>query len=164
VIEILCYYTDQPSLDVMEIIKADAAKIGVQIKINVVSENTSVAINEDRNWDLMFYQAPGTAKHPASGGHQMCMTTRPYRNPESETFKKYADLKAAWDSIPDAFSAEGIAASQAVAAFNFENTDIIPIYTANTIMTYNAARIEVPETAFDHNDHVLDLHLWKMLA
>jgi len=164
VIEIFCYYTDQLSLDVLEIIKADAAKIGVQMKINVVAENSSVAMNEERNWDIMFYQAPGTAKHPASAGHQLCMTSRPYRNPESPTFKKYEELRDAWNAISDSFSPEGIAASQAIAAFNYENVDVIPIYTASSIIVYNTARIEIPETAFDHNDNVLDFHLWKMLA
>ncbi len=161
-IEIFCYYADQISRDVLEIIKADAAKIGVKIEIDVVTENASTAMNTERNWDLLFYQAPGTEKCPSSAASQLC-TTRTYRPSTGANYAKYKELWTAWSSIADSYSPEGIAASQALAAFNYQNTDIIPIYSSDSLVVYNAARVQIPETAFDNNDEVLDLHLWKML-
>lgn len=162
-IDILCYYTDQVSSDVLEIIKADAAKIGVKININIVAENAGVAIYDDRNFDLVFMLGDGSTLNPAKG--LIRYTTDEAVNYVVMTSwipEKYAPLKAAVDAeVPgtEAYTA----AVQAVIAANQEDVLFIPIYVQSTVITYNAAHIYVPDTAFDYYDNVFDLHEWKML-
>ena len=162
-LDIITYYTDQVSYDVLEIIKADAAKIGVKVNIIVAAENPGVALYEERNFDMMFFLGGGNKLNPATG----LLTTLAT---DSENFlymtswipEKYAPLKAAVDAEVEG-TPEHLAAVHAAIAANQEDVLVIPIYIQSTVMTYNAAHIEVPETAFDYFDNVFDLHEWKML-
>lgn len=162
-IDILCYYTDQVSRDVLEIIKADAAKIGVKVNINVVAENPGAAIYDDRNFDLLFFMNGGSTTSPAFGvGQYLGTDAENYVTMTEWIPEKYAPLYDALVAAEDG-SAEQAAATKALYAANQEDVLIIPIYVQSMIMTYNTAHIYVPETAFDYFDNNFDLDQWQML-
>lgn len=161
-IDVLCYYTDQVSLDILELIKSDAAKIGVKMNINVVSENAGTAIYTDRNFDMMFYQGNGKSQNPAEGLSDLTKESETYLYPTAWIHEKYIPL---WDAIT--IEVPGTEAHtkavHAMIAANQEDVLIIPVYINATVITYNAAHVSIPDTAFDYYDDVLDLHEWKML-
>lgn len=163
VIEICCYYTDQPSLDVLEIIKADGAKIGVQFEIDVVTENAGDYLYTTRNYDIVFYQGGGSDDNPFIGyavlqpGGTWTMV-----HPCDWLDEKYGPLIEKVYGLT-AGTPEFDEAMNDLAKANYDDTIIIPIYVNSTVMCYNGAVLEIPETAFDYYDGVLDLHLWKML-
>lgn len=161
-IEILCYYSDQASLDVLEIFKADAAKIGVKIKVNVVTENAGVAIYTDKNFDLLFFQGNGKALDPGEGLSNLTKESWTFMYPTSWVPEKYGPLQDAKNAeVPG--TKEFTAALHAMIAANQADVLFIPVYVNATVITYNAAHVYIPETAFDFYDDVLDLHEWKML-
>lgn len=161
-IEILCYYTDQPSLDVLEIIKADAAKIGVKMKVNVITENAGVAIYTDKNFDIMFFQGNGKALDPGEGLSNLTKESWTFTYPTSWIPEKYGPLQDAKNAaVPG--TEEFTTALHAMIAANQEDMLFIPVYVNATVITYNTAHVYIPETAFDYYDDVLDLHEWKML-
>ena len=163
VIEICCYYTDQVSLDVLEIIKADGAKIGVQFEIDVVTENAGDYLYTTRNYDIVFYQGGGSDTNPFIGYAVL--------NPAgSWTMVHPCDwLDEKYGALIDEVNKyqtetpEFIAAMHAISKANYDDTIIIPLYVNSTVMCYNSDVLYIPETAFDYYDNVLDLHLWKML-
>ena len=66
-IDIMTFYQDQATADLMEIIKNDAAQIGVKVEVNVISsEVASQAIYEDRNFDMLFFMLTGGDAAPSS--------------------------------------------------------------------------------------------------
>ena len=166
VIDVLCYYTDQVSLDVLEIFKSDAAKIGVKVNINVVSENVGDAIYTDRNFDMLFYQGGANALVPHSGLQELRSTgTETYIHEGAKWVgEKYDKLFEAVDACEVQGSPEHMAAYAEIAKANFEDNIIIPIYVNSFVIAYNSARVSIPETAFDHYDNDLHFEDWTMLS
>ena len=163
VIEICCYYTDQPSLDVLEIIKADGAKIGVQFEIDVVTENAGDYLYTTRNYDLMFYQGGGGDLSPFIGAGVLKSTSAwTFMHPTAWINEKYDPMITELEALT-AGTDEFTAQMNKIAKANYDDTLIIPIYVNSTVMCYNGDVLYIPDTAFDYYDNVLDLHLWKML-
>ena len=152
----------EASLDVLEIIKADAAKIGVKMKVNVITENAGVAIYTDKNFDMMFFQGNGKALDPGEGLSNLTKESWTFTYPTSWIPEKYGPLQDAKNAaVPG--TEEFITALHAMIAANQEDMLFIPVYVNATVITYNTAHVYIPETAFDYYDDVLDLHEWKML-
>lgn len=163
VIEICCYYTDQVSLDVLEIIKADGASIGVQFEIDVVTENAGDYLYTTRNYDIMFYQGGGGDLNPFIGAGTLKSTSAwTFMHPCDWINEKYDPMITELEGLV-AGTPEYTEQMNKIAKANYDDTIIIPIYVNSTVMCYNSDVIYVPETAFDYYDNVLDLHLWKML-
>jgi len=163
VIEICCYYTDQVSLDVLEIIKADGASIGVQFEIDVVTENAGDYLYTTRNYDIMFYQGGGGDLSPFIGSGVLKSTSAwTFMHPCDWINEKYDPMIIELEGLV-AGTPEYTEQMNKIAKANYDDTIIIPIYVNSTVMCYNSDVIYVPETAFDYYDNVLDLHLWKML-
>lgn len=162
VIEICCYYTDQASLDVLEIIKADGASIGVQFEIDVVTENAGDYLYKTRNYDIMFYQGGGGDLNPFIGAGVLKSTSAwTFMHPCDWINEKYDPMITDLEALK-AGTDEYTEQMNKIAKANYDDTIIIPLYVNKTIMCYNGDVLDIPETAFDYYDNVLDLHLWKM--
>ncbi len=167
-IDIVTYYQDQATADLLEIIKTDAAQIGVKIEIHVVaSEVATAAIYDDRNYDILFFMLTGGSAAPCSPVIEQLHSEGPvYYGHDKEENKwmgeKYDPLRAALYSYsPD--TTEYKTAVQDIAEAIYEDCVIIPVYVNATVIVYNQAVLSIPDTEFDHYDNVLHFDQWKML-
>lgn len=165
-LDIFCYYTDQLSLDVLEIIKTDAAKIGLKVNIDAHGDDAAAA-QALGNFDLIFHQAAGANIYPCNyieGGLHKDWGSKwfGFDKPENEWLLKYTAMaEEAWEY--DVADQKYYDLMHKMQAEMFEDCLTIPIYINSTVLVYNAAQVFIPETAFDKGDNKLDLHLWKML-
>lgn len=162
-IDMICYYTDQGSLDCGEILKADFAAAGVKLNYIIVTENASVVIYTDMNWDMMYYNAGASDVDPTGGLNNIIGASWTFMHPCTEIVDMFTPLVQTKDAT-NKNTPERTAACQALQKLNAEQTIIIPLYVNSFIAVHNAGKVYIPETAFDFYDSVLDLHLWKMLV
>lgn len=168
-IDIMTFYQDQGTADILEIIKNDAEQIGVKVNINVISADVAeAAIYEDRNFDMLFFMLTGSDTAPSSPVIEELHSAGPvYYGHDKEENKwmgeKYDPLREVLYTATSATDPEYVAAVQDIADYIYEDCVIIPVYVNATVIVYNQAVLYIPDTEFDYFDSVFHYDQWKLL-
>ena len=162
-LDILCAFSGEEYVAVMESIREDAAKIGVTVNIYTnTTPGSATQLISERNYDLVLYGFSGSLKNPFAGLSELgsdaflpCMAQCDWVTAKYDALLKAA---ASYDEGSDAF----MAAMNAAAEANFEDRLIIPLYAESYVVCYNEARVFIPAEAFDYNDQNFRFEDWRM--
>lgn len=141
-IDLAYYYTDQTTIDIMEVIKADFASIGVNLNPILLTGDVSGLVYEESNFDLIYVN---------NGGVNPCDTYQALRPSTGYTFlgddEKRAEIweeavsnyKSAKDSVERKKYADELQ------ALDYQYRYAIPVYVMDTVVVYNTSHVSIPE-------------------
>lgn len=164
-IDLAVYYTDQATLDCLELLTQDFAEAGVTISTRVITENAAEELYTLSNFDLLYAQI-GAGETASARGYFQYSNSRTYKFITQDTAlgeSGWDELLARYDAA-EAYSDERRAVAQEMQIKGYEECVIIPVYANPTMMVYNAAKLYIPETEFDEYDSCFHFDQWKMLG
>ena len=141
-IDLAYYYSDQTTIDIMEVIKADFASIGVKLNPILLTGDTNNLIYVESNFDLLYCK---------NGGVNPCDTYQSLRPSTGYTFlgddEKRAEI---WEDLVTSYktatdSVERKKYADELQALDYQYRYAIPAYVLDTVVVYNAANVSIPE-------------------
>lgn len=158
VYDIYSYYTDQNTTDLLAYMKQNFADAGVQVEIHQVDTGTWATVSAGRNFDIN-YGSNGARTNAVQLYETVCGFFSQNRGLQEERSALYdADYKA-WLATSDEAAARQY--SDRLQASLLDFCDQIPVYAMNTIVTYNAKRLTVPENLFAFDNQTLRNWHWS---
>ena len=162
-VRIAYYYTDQTSIDVIDLIVQNLAEGGIKAESFLLSGDLAQLIYVDRNYDMIFC---GEAADDPGQMYFYLLGVGGYfddiivdKEVREEMFNRLIDE---YNATTD-FEAQKVIAWQ-LQENGVELCAVAPVVTINKLAMYNTARLEVPEEIFEIDWSTRDWRFedWKL--
>lgn len=145
--DILYYYTDQTTHDIMAMIKQDFAEAGVKIEYKCYTDNLNDVIYKQSNFDLIYAYSVASSEYPAAIMATLrSSSTYKFIGMENDRKKLIDPLYSRYQATIDPMELSEI--SKELQAVNFEHCYALPCYSLTTYCAYNTARVYIPADVF----------------
>ena len=159
-IEVITYYTDQATADLMGFMKQNLEEAGLTVEVAILDAGAFTAREESGNWDIE-YASNGARTLATMQYETVCaFFSQDYGMKEERAQVCEPDYNA-WLAAQD--EAEARKYSDALQATLVDNCYQIPIYAMNTIVTYNT-RVQLPEGMCNYDNMITRNWHWDEWA
>ena len=159
-VDIITYYTDQATADLMAFMKQNLEEAGLTVEIAIMDAGAFTAREATGNWDIE-YGSNGARTLATMQYETVCgFFSQDYGMKDERTQVFDPDYNA-WLAAQD--EAEARKYSDALQATLVDNCYQIPIYAMNTIVTYNT-RVQLPEGMCNYDNMITRNWHWDEWA
>lgn len=141
-IDLVYYYDDQTTADIMAMLVQDFASIGVRINAQLISGDLNAIIYDERNFDMIYLKVSGVN---AADTYRLVSSAfgQAYIGNEEQRDEVYADLVSQYMSTSDTVLKKELA--DQMQALDVQYRFMLPCMTINNVVLYNSAHVSIPE-------------------